>query len=63
MKLIQTTLHPKKKAISWPCPIAQKIPIGKRLEHIKNCGECKRLEVELDEQLGMEKHIWELKKC
>lgn len=58
MKLIQTNLYPKKKAIRWPCDAAVDIPIEKRLEHINNCSECKRLECELDEQLGVEKHIW-----
>jgi hypothetical protein len=43
----------RQKRIFWPCPIAREMPIGKeRLNHIKNCSECKRIKEELDKSVG-----------
>lgn len=42
----------RKKKISWPCPLALEISVGEeRLDHIKNCSECKRIKEELDKSV------------
>jgi hypothetical protein len=42
----------RQKRIFWPCPIAREMLIGEeRLNHIKNCSECKRIKEELDKSV------------
>ncbi len=48
----------EKRGCSFPCPEVCKLPIDERPKHIKNCDACKKLERELDEKVGIKKHIY-----
>ena len=45
---------PSGKGIIFPCPFARRLPIDEtRIEHIRNCDSCKRIEKELDESIDI----------
>ena len=46
-----------RKHLGWPCDEAQELEIGskERHEHIKYCKECKKLEIELEKKVGVER--------
>jgi len=50
---------PSGKGLVFPCPIARRLPVDERPNHMKDCDVCKRLEKEFDESIGVVgQNVW-----